>query len=88
MTLHKGILRQSSGIKCCHYVHNESLGVKFSLYAQRYDRRKIFPSGIKVILAILHQSIYDRYAGTLALIRQNQVKSIALCFTLGHATYL
>ena len=41
------------------YVHNDSLGVKFFLYAQRHDWFKIFPLGIKAILAILRQSMYD-----------------------------
>jgi len=38
------------------YTTYDSLGVKFSLYAQRHDWRKIFPLGIKAILAILRMT--------------------------------
>ena len=59
MTLHKGILRQIQWRKMLSLCHNNSLGVKFSLYAQRHDWRKIFPLGIKAIFAILRQSLHD-----------------------------
>jgi len=49
----------SMACKCCRYVHNDSLGVKFSLYAQRHNWRKIFPLDIKAIFAILCRSMYD-----------------------------
>ena len=39
----RGFYAKFNGVKCCHYVHNDSLGVKFSLYAQRHDWSKILP---------------------------------------------
>jgi len=48
-----------NGVKCSRFVHNDSLGIKFSLYAQRHDWHKIFPLGIKAIFPILRQSMYD-----------------------------
>jgi len=44
-------LYESRDIKCCCYVHNNSLGIKFSLYAQRHDWRKIFPLAKKAIMS-------------------------------------
>ena len=62
MTLHKEILCQVQWhiiTKCCRYVHNDSLGVNISLYAQRHDWGKVFPLGIKAVFAILYQSLHD-----------------------------
>jgi len=61
-------LRQFNGVKCCRYVHDDSLGVKFSLYAQRHDWHKIFPLGIKAIFAILRQSMYDQNSANIAMV--------------------
>ena len=61
MTLHKGVLCQIQWHKnCCCYVHNNSLGVKLSLYAQKHDWCKSFPLGIKAKLVILCQSMYNQ----------------------------
>ena len=55
----RGFYVKPHGVKCCRYVHNDSHGVKFSLYAQRHEWRKIFPLCTKAIFAILRQSMYD-----------------------------
>jgi len=40
----RGFYAKFNGIKCCHYVYNDSLGIKFSIYAPKAQWHKIFPS--------------------------------------------
>ena len=67
----RGFYAKFNGIQSSRYTHNDGLGVKVSLYAQRHDWRKFslyaqsmicinFPFRNKGnISQILHQSLYD-----------------------------
>ena len=89
MTLHKGILRQIQWRKMlslCTQV-NDSLGVKFSLYAHRHDWCKIFPLGIKAIFAILRQTLHDRSFSVLRRLK-SYLRSIMSQPRLNHVMVL